>query len=1253
MSSRFVHLHLHTQYSLMEGLIAVKKLPSALRAREFDACAITDSGNMFGAIEFYGEMKAAGLKPVIGTQIYMPMRVLPNARPHEPVYSEAVLLCRNRQGYNNLLKISSRSYTEGLVYSVPTVTDKMLEEHSEGLIMLSGGLKSRINKLLAEGDTDEALQETEYYRSVFGDYFFLELQLSGAERDDLLNRELLRLADKLGIPATATNNCTYLTADKAFAAHILHLMGEQKKITDPGCEKPDTNQFYLKTASEMAETFRGYPEECLTNSGYIADMCEVNLDKQKDYLPDYPCEAGKTIEEQFKQDCEVGLDIRLQKLTGIYGWQPEQQTEKRRIYFERLHYETEIINNMGYPGYYLIVADFVKWAKANGVSVGPGRGSGPGSIAAYALMITDVDPVRYGLLFERFLNPARRSMPDFDIDFEANGRDRVIEYVRQKYGNDHVCQISAIGSLQAKGAVRGVARVLGIGYSDADRIVKLIPNDLKITLQTAFEKEPLLRNMLENGREIERQLLHISTEVEGMGSNLTTHAAGVIIMNSDVTDYLPVCVSPQGVRQSQYTMEYAEKQGAVKFDFLGLKNLSIIDDTLALLRKAGKPVPDITGLNFDDPAVFELLQQGSGTGIFQLESSGMRRLLRQLKPNCFEDIAALNALYRPGPLGSGMVDDYINRKHGRREISYLHPSMAEVLEETQGVILYQEQVMKVAQLMGGFSLGQADELRRAIGKKKADLLAQQKGIFVEGCLKNGVKQEIAEEVFDLIDKFAGYGFNKSHSVAYAVIGFQTAYLKAHYPTEFMCALMTSAAGSPQDMARLVRECRAMRIQVLPPDINESQLYFTAENGAAVGEGAVQHVLDYRNLHGKYKSLTDALSHADHVINGIAFEAMIKSGTLDSLCKNRRQLFENIHLLQSFISGVIHTSSEDQFALLGEDELKNSLAIDLPDVLDWDVSTRLLNEKNALGFTVSGHLLDSVAAEAEDISGILDFSRIEQHTAGLSPGERSPDMLFLCVISSFSIKMNKSGAKFAVTVLEDTLGEMEGVIWSSAFEETAHLLRTDAPMIVRGQITADAEAFKMIITGIIPFKKYRLDYARGIYIQTDQLPEALLHELSQQFTDPAGDLRLIIRNKTDDGAVIYMDTRVALMRTEEMLNCLEKYLTPEKYRFIYRKNEIARIHSEDMKPARAGIKSAKPDSDTTHKREVDVPSPEDDDVDFILVTDMPLSWRAEYIAPDVAGDDNADNISGSQGEDTTENSKYAENIEPETEEVTAE
>ncbi|MBI5041599.1 MAG: DNA polymerase III subunit alpha, partial [Gammaproteobacteria bacterium] len=898
MTIPFVHLHLHTEYSLVDGIVRVKPLVKAVAAAGMPACAVTDQSNLFALVKFYKAALGAGVKPIIGADIWMHNEQDPN----QP--NRLVLLCQDRTGYLNLNALISRSYIDGQHRGVPTVQKDWLREHSAGLIALSGGRAGDVGLALLAGNTAHAEQLLAEWCAIFPDRYYLELQRTGREHEEDYLHAAVDLATRRAVPVVATNDVHFLKPDD-FEAHEARVcIHDGRTLDDPRRPRRHSEQQYLKTPEEMAELFADIPA-ALENTVEIAKRCNLQLTLGKNYLPDFPVPAGMSMDDFFRAQAREGLEKRLPKL---FDANVPDFVEKRTPYDERLQIELDVIIQMGFPGYFLIVADFIQWAKNNGVPVGPGRGSGAGSLVAYALTITDLDPIQYDLLFERFLNPERVSMPDFDVDFCMEGRDRVIDYVAEKYGRDKVSQIITYGSMAAKAVVRDVGRVLGHPYGFVDRIAKLIPFEIGITLDKAIEQEEQLRQAYENEEDV-HAIIDLDKSLEGLARNAGKHAGGVVIAPSKLTDFTPLYCEAGGANLvSQFDKDDVEAVGLVKFDFLGLRTLTIIDWALATLNRQraerGEEPVDIERIPLIDPATFVLLKACQTTAVFQLESSGMKDLIRRLQPDTFEDIIALVALFRPGPLQSGMVDDFIARKHGKQRVDYPHPKLEPILKPTYGVILYQEQVMQIAQVLAGYSLGAADLLRRAMGKKKPEEMAKQREIFTQGALENGVEEKRATYIFDLMEKFAGYGFNKSHSAAYALVSYQTAWMKAHYPAPFMAAVLSADMDNTDKVVTLIDECRDMKLAVVPPDINRSDYHFTVAGtdtviyglGAikGVGQASIEGVVAERAANGAFKDLYEFCRRIDlRKLNRRVLEALVRAGACDSLGENRATLMAQL------------------------------------------------------------------------------------------------------------------------------------------------------------------------------------------------------------------------------------------------------------------------------------------------------------------------------------------------------------------------
>ncbi|HTY20677.1 MAG TPA: DNA polymerase III subunit alpha, partial [Geobacteraceae bacterium] len=865
----FVHLHLHTQYSLLDGAIRLTDLIAKAKEYGMPAVAATDHGNMFGAIEFYEKCTAAGIRPIIGAEVY----VAPGSRfakesgnGHDGITNfHLILLCENHQGYRNLSRLVSAGFKEGFYYK-PRIDKELLAECSEGLIALSACLKGEVAYLCGRNRIEEAIGVARWYAETFPGSYYLELQENTLAEQDVANKRLLEIASELSLPLAATNDCHYLNRGDARAHEVLLCIQTGKTMNDTSRMRFSADEFYFKSPDEMAGAFH-YAPEAVANTVRIAERCNLELDFKTYHFPEYHKNDDKSLDETLEEEAIAGLKERL---AVIGAKDPEFGATQESAYFDRLHQELDCIREMKFPGYFLIVADFINWAKKRGIPVGPGRGSAAGSLVAYAIRITDIDPIPYNLLFERFLNPERISMPDIDVDFCQDRREEVIQYVADKYGRDKVCQIITFGTMAARGVIRDVGRALDMPYGEVDRIAKMVPEILGITLERALQQEPKLKEMSGADPRVQ-ELLDIALRLEGLARHASTHAAGVVVAPRVMEEFCPVYKDQKsGSITTQYSMKYVEKIGLVKFDFLGLKNLTVIDNAVKLIRGGSDPDFDISSLRDDDQATYQLLQSGNTTGVFQLESSGMQGLLIKLKPSCFEDIIAVVALYRPGPLGSGMVDDFIDRKHGRKRVVYDLPQLEPILKDTYGVIVYQEQVMQIARTLGGYSLGGADLLRRAMGKKDPAGMAREKDKFLAGAKGKGIDARKAEAIFDLMAKFAEYGFNKSHSAAYAMVAYQTAFLKAHFPVEFMAALLTEDMGNTDKVIKNIADCREMGIDVLPPDINDSDLSFRVLGNSIrfglgavknVGESAIEAILDARGK-GLFKDIFDFCERVD-------------------------------------------------------------------------------------------------------------------------------------------------------------------------------------------------------------------------------------------------------------------------------------------------------------------------------------------------------------------------------------------------------
>ena len=1166
MTRPFVHLHLHTQYSLLDGAIRVAALPDALQERGFGSCAITDLGNMFGAVEFYYTLKKAGLKPIIGMEAYVADGSRHDRRG--PDADHLVLLCRDQEGYRNLIRLTSLSYREGKYSGVPRMDRELLERYNGGLIALSAGLDGMVSRHLTSGDSGTARETARWLGQVFDGRFYLEIQHHDSEEEKNTNAALIEIAAELGLPLVGTNDCHYLNPDEAYSHWLLQLMGRQRKITDEKLEPFRDMNLWLKSPDEMAESLADYPPEIYDNAARIAEACELSLDNSKFYLPRIDVPKPHDEASWLKKQAREGLQRRLEVLQKSCGIGEREREAFVKPYDERLEYELGVILEMQYAGYFLIVSDFINWAKDHGVRVGPGRGSGAGSLVAYALRITDLDPIGHGLLFERFLNPERVSLPDFDIDFDVAGRDRVIDYVRERYGADRVAQISTFGTLGAKAALRGVARVLDFPYSEADKIAKLIPDRLGITIEKALKAEPELARLEREGSERERELIRHGKALEGLNHTLSTHAAGVIIMDTDIQEVIPLCTPAKGDGlQSQYTMTWAEKQGAVKFDFLGLLNLTTIGEALRLIngRRAAGDRLDIDTIPLDDEKTFQMLGQGEVTGVFQLESGGMRRLVMDMKPSRFEDIVAILALYRPGPLGSGMVTEFVECKKGLRSPSYPHPLLEPVLKETYGVMVYQEQVIKAVQVLAGFSLGQADILRRAIGKKIPAEMAKQREMFVLGCADRNIERDKANEIFDLIDYFSGYGFNKSHSAAYGLIAYQTAYLKAHYPVEYMAALLSSDMDNTDKVVNFIAECRAMGVPVLPPDINASSLDFTIDDGAVrfglnavknVGANAVKVILLARDGQpdGRFADLTAFIKSVDlHQVNKRVMEALIKCGAFDSVVANRAGMLAGLDEMMAM--GLQFRNSqvdgqESLFDYLDEDQAAlTEINVTLPEVEQFLPRQRLKLEKECLGFYISGHPLDGYRSEI----GTVTVSTVELREGEHADGS---DVMIAGVVGQLTVRLNKKNEKWAILRLEDQRGSIDVKLWAKTFADASPLLSVDEPLLIRGKVTSYEDQISVQADSLRSLSQFRATQARRLILPVDEAllektpPEEALRLLIGVFSQWPGECRVGFRVTVANGCVVDIDSGMSVSPGEDLADALEQFLPGCPYRFEY-------------------------------------------------------------------------------------------------------
>jgi DNA polymerase III subunit alpha len=1086
-ASPFVHLHLHTQFSLLDGANQIEPLVQQIKAFGQPAVAMTDHGNMFGAVEFYRKAKEAGVKPIIGCEAYMALgsrlAKKDSGLAHNDYY-HLILLARNLTGYQNLIKLVSKAYLEGFYYK-PRMDKEILKEHHEGLIALSGCLSGEIPYLIGQKDMDGALAVAGEFQEIFGkEHFYLEVQANGLDHQRIANAGLLEIHKKLGIPIAGTNDCHYLKKEDSHPHELMLCLQTGKTLSDPNRMKFDTDQLYVKSTEEIAPTFAEFPG-AVTNTCRIADNCDLELVLNKTHLPQYKVPDGYTRESYVEHLAIEGLKARLKE-------RPSKISSA--AYEQRLREELMVICSMGFAGYFLIVWDIIRFARSRGIPVGPGRGSAAGSLVAYALQITDLDPLVYTLLFERFLNPERVSLPDIDMDFCMDRRGEVINYVVDKYGSDHVAQIITFGTLGAKAAIRDVGRVLEIPYAECDKVAKLVPNQLNITLEQALEQEPKLQELVNTDAKI-AELMKVARSLEGLARHASTHAAGVVISEGPLTDHVPLYKGANDEIVTQYTMGDVEKIGLVKFDFLGLKTLTMIKRAVDLINEGRPDQPPlvIEHIPFDDAKTFQLLASGKTTGLFQLESSGMRDLLTGLKPDRFEDIIAIIALYRPGPMD--LIPDFIKRKQGKIPISYELPELEPILKDTYGVIVYQEQVMAIANTVAGFSLGQADILRRAMGKKKPEEMEKLRVKFVEGAKQNKIPEKKAEKLYEHIQKFAGYGFNKSHAAAYAVVCYHTALLKAHYPTEFMAALMTTDMGNTDKIVGYFTECRDLGIKVLGPDVNASQKNFAVTDTAIrfglaaiknVGEGAVESVLAIRAESGPFKSFFDFCRRVDlHKVNKRMLEGLIKTGAFDSTGGKRSQLMAVLD--QAVEDGAAAQRERDcgQTSIFGEELNDNhptpNIAMPpLPSIAEWDQPQRLKYERELTGFYITAHPLTRYEATLTALSTTT--------TVRLAECGDGKEVKICGIIASVKSMITKKGDRMAYITLEDLHGTTEVIAFPDLFKTAGDLIAPERLVRITGTIDRGDKGTKIRGVKIEPLADVQTQSIKRIRIRLTDRPE---------------------------------------------------------------------------------------------------------------------------------------------------------------------
>jgi DNA polymerase-3 subunit alpha len=1164
MSSKFVHLRLHTEYSIVDGLVRIDELVNRVLELDMPAVAITDQVNLFGLIKFYSAAMSAGLKPICGCDVLIENEEY-SQRP-----TRLTLLVRNKTGYRNLTELISRAYTEKQNPGYKTIRREWLLGHCEGLIALSGGRDGDVGRSLLDGALDTARVQLEQWMQWFPDSFYLELQRCGRENDERYIQAALTLASATACPVVATNDVRFLHAEDFEAHEVRVCINERRTLDDPRRSHDYTELQYLRSPAEMEQLFADIPE-AIENSRVIAICCNLDLELGKPYLPNYPVPQGVTVEDYFRQISKEGLQNRLQKifppLDTTENCSTKEYAELCKPYHERLDFELGVIIQMGFPGYFLIVMEFIQWAKSNDIPVGPGRGSGAGSIVAYALGITDLDPLRYDLLFERFLNPERVSMPDFDVDFCMDGRDRVIQHVAEMYGKEAVSQIITFGTMAAKAVVRDVARAQGKSYALADKLSKLIPFEPGMTLNRAVKEEPQLQEFID-GDEDAQEIMEMAYKLEGLTRNVGKHAGGVVIAPTRLTDFSPLYCDDNGESLvTQFDKNDVETAGLVKFDFLGLRTLTIIDWAIKMINAqefSGSDVKlDITEIPLDDRRVYDLLQRGETTAIFQLESRGMKDLIKRLLPSRFEDIIALVALFRPGPLQSGMVDDFINRKHGRAQVDYPHPELEPVLANTYGVILYQEQVMQIAQVLANYSLGGADMLRRAMGKKKPEEMAKQRDDFMQGAAQRGIDSQQAGSIFDLMEKFAGYGFNKSHSAAYALVSYQTAWLKEHYPAYFMAAVLSADMQNTDKVVTLIEECRLMKLPLVVPDVNLGAYNFTVNHqgdivyglGAikGLGEGPVASIIAARQAGGPFRSLLDFCQRVDgRSVNKRALEALVKAGALDCLQigskdQARASLAASISESVKAAEQSSHNHSigvQDMFGDISPvQESLPSISGRSLRVRPWSEQFRLNAERETLGLYLSGHPIDEFLAELSKMT--------RERLVNLKP-ERESQLIAGLVVSTRTMK-SKRGDTIAFIVLDDRSGRIEVSVLAKEYEQFRDLLVRDQILVLECFVSVDdhSGAMRGRARNVMSLDAARRKFANSLdlFLQRDSLLpdccENLENILGKHLVQPedsepeAGCMVRIFYERKDSKACLQLGSEWRIEPSQELLHKLQE------------------------------------------------------------------------------------------------------------------
>lgn len=1058
MTKHFTHLHTHTEYSLLDGAITLPKLVQHAKMQGLKSLAITDHGNIFGAVKFFQLCKKAGIKPILGMEAYITDDI--DQRSVDKKYYHLIILVQNETGYRNLCKLIAFSYQKGF-YFKPRIDYKTLEAHSDGLIITTACLGGHIPQLLKNGQEELALKQIDWFLRVFGrERFYFEVQPEEQEEQKILNAKLFKLGKKLNINCIAATDCHYLSLQDHEAHEIMLAIGTGKRFDDPSRFSFKECRAYMRSEAEMLAIFPNNPE-AIYNTGKVADLCNFEFETNKLFFPKFQTPNNITPEEHFKNLCRNGLKA-LEKNKRF----PSEEIQR---YEDRLNLEMDLIIKMGFVGYFLIVSEFIMWARRSDIPVGPGRGSAAGALVAWCLEITNIDPLKYNLLFERFLNPERISMPDIDIDFCIEGRESVINYIKDKYGHDKVCQIITFGTMLAKGVIKDVARAIGLPFEESNMITGLIPDQLKITLKEAIEQEPQLQTLIDNNATI-KHIFDIAFRLEGVTRHASKHAAGIVITPEPTHEMLPIFIPPKdSAIVAQYAMTELESIGFLKIDLLGLKNLTLVKNTLRLIKKHQNIDIDIDHIPLDDEKTFQLIQAGKTSGVFQLESDGLKEVLRKLKPDKFEDIIAVNALYRPGPLNSGMVDDYILRRHGKQTINYFFDDLKDVLEETYGVIVYQEQVMKIAAIIGNYSLGEADILRRAMGKKKADVMAEQKIMFVERAIAHKFDAKKSGDLFDLLAYFAGYGFNKSHSAAYALIAYQTAYLKANYPAQFAACLISLESGNAEKMAFYLKEARDMGIELLPPSINKSQVDFSVVDGKIlfglqgiknIGLTSLHNIIASREKDGPFTDLLNLCERIDlRTSNKRVLENLICAGALDELSGNRAQKFDELtHIIELAVEIKEHKATgQMQLFSIGKTNADSSKSHNFTTKAEWSNKEKLEKEKEVLGFYISSHPIQTHEPQLKWLQARTITEIIDLHKVQPANSQQEPTVTTYGLLISKKIIATKKGDKMAFAQIEDLAGTAEIIIFPRLFKEIEPWLTDYSIFVVKGALDLAASS----------------------------------------------------------------------------------------------------------------------------------------------------------------------------------------------------